>query len=94
MAKRRGQPQAYLRRSLNGKRTRIAERVRNWATVRLRSALGLPDLISPEGDRYVITINDCEAFAYLRRILQGEADLDPELYCCSPVTSNDEGDLF
>ena len=94
MAKRRGKPQLYRRRTLDGKRARIRERVRNWAELGLRAALGLPDLDSDRGAKLVSSIANFEASAYLRRVLQDEAELDPELYCCSSVSSNDNEDEF
>ena len=94
MAKRRGKTRQRTRRTVDGRRARVRERVRNWAELRLRAAFGLPDLVANRGAKLVSTFANIEASAYLRRVLQEEAELDPELYCCSSVSSNDNEDEF
>ena len=96
MAKRYGNSSAHRRRrrTVDGKRQRLDERVRIRAEFKLRSALNMPALINERGAEFNIDIADSDASSYLRRVLRLEAELDPELYCCSPVSSADEGEEF
>ena len=94
MAGRRGKPQGRRRRTIDTKRHRLEERVRVWAAVKLRAALDLPS-VSNDGEReYVTAIADAEANAYLGKVCRLEGAEDVELYCCSPVSSNDSEDEY
>ena len=94
MAKRRGATRQRQRRTLDGKSQRLDERVRTWAELKLRIAFNMPAIVNERGAQYEIDIADSDASSYLQRVLRLEAELDPELYCCSPVSSADEGEEF
>ena len=94
MAKRYGKNRQRTRRSLNGKRERLLERIRCWAAVKLRIALDLPGLDNDRGSKFITDIADPIASSFLNRVCRLEGEFDPELYCCSPVTSNDDEDEY
>ena len=93
MAKRRGKPRQRIRRTADGKRQRLAERVRCWAEAKLRETLDLPGLDKDRGSEFGV-IADPIASSFLYRVCRLEGEFDPELYCCSPVTSNDDEDEY
>ena len=93
MAKRYGKPRQRIRRKVDGERERLIERVRCWAEAKLRHTLELPGLEKDRGADFGI-IADPIGSSYLQRVCRLEGEFDPELYCCSPVTSNDDEDEY
>ena len=91
---RRGKTRQRIRRTIAGTRKRIPERVRIWAQLKLRRALNMPALINERGADLVNDIADSAASSYLQRVCRLEGEYDPELYCCSEVSSNDSEDEF
>ena len=64
-----------------------------WAETKLRIALDLPALVKERGADFGL-IAYSAASSYLQRVCRLEGEYDPELYCCSEVSSNDSEDEF
>ena len=86
MSKRRGATRQRQHRTIDAKRLRWPERNRIYRDARLRGILNLPP--NPDYNNAIGASTDAQSFSLLKLTLQRDAELDPELYCASPVTDD------